>query len=129
MQPEFLEVEDVLQIHITRNHPLPTCFERIRFGECGAWLSLVNRCRSGCTHPRRAVAEANRLEVEAGAGRAAPDAAPCPTNARSAVNRRARSGELKRMFKIWQIGLSQRGGSDGDRGARHSSESQRCTKH
>jgi hypothetical protein len=38
MQPEFLEVEDVLQIHITRNHPLPTSFERIRFGECGAWL-------------------------------------------------------------------------------------------
>jgi hypothetical protein len=35
MQPEFLEVEDVLQIHITRNHPLLTSFERIRFGEYG----------------------------------------------------------------------------------------------
>ena len=33
------------------------------------------------------------------------------------MNYRARSGELKRIFKIRRIGLSQRGGSDGDRGA------------
>jgi hypothetical protein len=46
----------------------------------------------------------------------APDAAPCATNAHSAVNRRARSGEFKRNFKIWRIGRSHEGGSDGDRG-------------
>ena len=46
MQPEFLEVEDVLQIHITRNHPLPTSFERIRFGECGAWLGISGKRRA-----------------------------------------------------------------------------------
>jgi hypothetical protein len=70
-----------------------------------------------------------RHKIEAGAGRTAPDAAPCPTNARITMNYRAHSAALKRMFKIWRIGLSQRGESDGDRGTRHSSESQRCTKH
>ena len=29
------------------------------------------------------------------------------------MNYRARSGELKRIFKIWRIGLSQRGESNG----------------
>ncbi len=32
------------------------------------------------------------------------------------MNYRARSRELKRIFEIWRIGLSQRGWSDGDRG-------------